>query len=196
MSSTNSLAFGGPRDDAALTAAKSCSSSPGTTPIIRDSVDLQPCSFHDMNSMALSASGRSAVNSSTFAHSSRATRGGGGVLGNRISCLKTPPKPNLKRGGVGGRALRGFFAPRGFYPPEGHPGPPTPPPPPPPMKYIVFGTSEQLGMRPRCNLTIRTAPTNVYGRVSSAWVFPAVGTRNLGAVGLRGGHAVRNTPWG
>ena len=63
------------------------------------------------------------------------------------------------------------------------------------MKYIVSGTSEQLGMWPRCDPTIRTAPTNVYGRVSSAWVFPAVGTRNLGTVGLRGGHGVRNTPW-
>ena len=64
------------------------------------------------------------------------------------------------------------------------------------MKYIVSGTSEQLGMRPKRDPIIRTAPTNVYGRVSSAWVFPAVGTRNLGTVGLRGGHGSRNTPWG
>ena len=48
----------------------------------------------------------------------------------------------------------------------------------------------------KCDPTISTAPTNVYGRVSSAWVFPAVGTRNLGTVGLRGGHGVPNTPWG
>ena len=64
------------------------------------------------------------------------------------------------------------------------------------MKNIVSGTSEQLGMRPRCDPTIRTAPTNVYGRVSSAWVFPAVGTRNLGTVGFRGGIGVQSTPWG
>ena len=81
--------------------------------------------------------------------------------------------------------LREFFAVRGYCPQEGHPGPPNPPP----MKYIVSGTSEQYP-------TIRTAPTNIYGRVSSAWVFPAMGTRNLGTVGLRGGHGVRNTPWG
>ena len=73
MFSRNSLAFAGPRDEAARTAAKSRLSSPRTTPAIKDSVHLHPCSFQDMNSMALSASGRSAVNSLTFAHSSRAT---------------------------------------------------------------------------------------------------------------------------
>ena len=31
--------------------------------------------------------------------------------------------------------------------------------------HIVSGTSELLGMRPRCDPTIRTAPTRVYGRV-------------------------------
>ena len=107
--------------------------------------------------------------------------------------LKTPPEPNLKKGGVlGGGGLRAFFAAWGYCPREGHPGPPNPSP----MKYIVLGTSEQLGMWPRCDPTIRTAPTNVCGRVSLAWVFPAVGTGNLGTVGLQGGHGVRNTPWG
>ena len=51
------------------------------------------------------------------------------------------------------------------------------PPNPPPMKYIVPGTSEQLGMRPRCDPTIRTAPTNVYGRVSSSWGCTVLSTR-------------------
>ena len=107
--------------------------------------------------------------------------------------LKNPPRAKFKKGGgVGGGGLRGFFAARGYCPRKGHPGPPTPPP----MKYIVSGTSERLGMRPRCDPTVRTAPTNVYGRVSSAWVFPAVGISNLGTVGLRGGHGVRSTPWG
>ena len=108
--------------------------------------------------------------------------------------LKTLPRARFKKGGGGlGGFLRGFFAARGYCPRKRPPGPPTPPPP--PMKNIVSGTSEQLGMRPRCNPTIRTAPTNVYGRVSSAWVFPAVGTRNLGTVGLRGGHGVAALPW-
>ena len=48
-------------------------------------------------------------------------------------------------------------------------------PKPLPMKYIVSGTSEQLGMQPRCDPTIRTAPTKVYGRVSWAWVFSGRG---------------------
>ena len=102
-----------------------------------------------------------------------------------MSCLN-PPGAKFKEGGGLGGGLRGYC------PREGHPGPPTPPP----MKYIVSGTSEHLGMGPRWDPTIRTAPTNVYGRVSSAWVFPAVGTRNLGTVGVRGGHGVRNPPWG
>ena len=71
MSSKKSLAFAGPREDAALTATKSHWRSPGTTPVIRDSVHLQPCAFQDMNSIALAARGRSAVNSSTFAQRSR-----------------------------------------------------------------------------------------------------------------------------
>ena len=74
--------------------------------------------------------------------------------------------------------------------------PQSPPTTPHQMKYIVSGTSEQLGMRPRCDPTICTAPTNVYGRVSSAWLFPPMGTRNLGIVGLQGSHGVQNTPWG
>ena len=70
------------------------------------------------------------------------------------------------------------------------------------MKYIVSGTSEQLGTRPRCDPTIRTAPTNVYGRVSSAWVFPAVGAKNLGlwvseaVMGFKIHHGVRIAAWG
>ena len=80
-----------------------------------------------------------------------------------------------------------FLSARGYCPGEGHPGPPNPPPK---TKYIVSGTSEQLRMRPGCDLTIRTAPTNVYGRVSSAWVFPAMGTTNLETMGLRGSHEV------
>ena len=87
------------------------------------------------------------------------------------------------------------------------------------VQLVVFvATSEQLGMRPRCDPTIRTAPTNVYGRVSSAWVFLAVGTRNLGTMGsevvmgieihhgvrivawglkhIKFGHGVRNASWG
>ena len=118
---------------------------------------------------------------------------GGQVSRKSDIMLKNPPEPNLKKGGgSGGGGFKGFFAARGCCPREGHPGPPNPPQ----MKYIVSGTSEQLGMQPRCDLTIRTAPTNLYGRVSSAWVLPAVGTRNLGTVGLRGGHGVENTPWG
>ena len=120
-------------------------------------------------------------------------RQGGGILGNRISCLKPPPEPNLKKGGVLEGGFKGVFRCAGVLSAETAPRPPKPLPP---MKNIVSGTSEQLGMRPRCDPTIRTAPTNVYGRVSSAWVFPAVGTRNLGTVGLRGGHGVRSTPWG
>ena len=58
MSSKNSLAFARPRDDATCTAAKSRLRAPGTTPVIRDSVDLQPCSFHAKNSIALSAKGK------------------------------------------------------------------------------------------------------------------------------------------
>ena len=50
--------------------------------------------------------------------------------------------------------------------------------------HIVSGTSEPLGMRPRCDPTIRTTPTCVYGRVASAWVFPAMGTENLKTTGV------------
>ena len=70
------------------------------------------------------------------------------------------------------------------------------------MKYMVSGTSEQLGVRPRCDPTIRTAPTNVYGRVSSAWVFPGMGNRNRGTVGLEAvmgfeiHHGAKNGEWG
>ena len=73
MSSTKSLALAGPRDDAARTAANSRFRSPGTTPAIRDSVHLQPCSLHATNSTALSVKGSSAVNSSTRLHRSPAT---------------------------------------------------------------------------------------------------------------------------
>ena len=71
MSSKNGVAFAGPWDDTALTAAKSRLSSARTTHATKDSVHLHPCSFHDMNSVAVSASGKSAVNSLTFAQSSR-----------------------------------------------------------------------------------------------------------------------------
>ena len=73
MSSTKSLAFARSRDDAARAVAKSRFRSAGTTPAIRDSVHLQPCSFQAKNSTALSVRGSPAVNSSTCAHSSRAT---------------------------------------------------------------------------------------------------------------------------
>ena len=70
------------------------------------------------------------------------------------------------------------------------------------MKNIVSGTSERLGMRPRCDPTIRTAPTNVYGRVSLAWVFPAVGTRKTSGLwvseavmGFEVHHGVRIATW-
>ena len=116
------------------------------------------------------------------------TQGGGGVLGNRISC-SNPPRAKFKKGGVLGGGVKGVFRCAGVLSAGRAPHPP-------PMKYIVSGTSEQLGMRPKCDPTICTAPTNVYGRVSLAWVFPAGGTRNLGTVGLQGGHGVRNTPWG
>ena len=33
---------------------------------------------------------------------------GGGVLGNRISCLKTPPELNFEKGGLGG-GFKGVF---------------------------------------------------------------------------------------
>ena len=59
--------------DSSRTAAKSGLSCLGTTPAIKDSVHLHLCSLQDMNSMVLFASGRSAVNSLTFAHSRRAT---------------------------------------------------------------------------------------------------------------------------
>ena len=56
---------------------------------------------------------------------------GAGILGNRISCLKTPPpRAKFKKGGgLGGGGLRGFFAARGYCPRKRPPGPPTPPPP-------------------------------------------------------------------
>ena len=122
--------------------------------------------------------------------------------------LKPPPRAKFKNGGVWGRVLRGFFAVRGYRPREGHrhPSPPSPPPNNPAWRtqngpgglkghhtctpnethsgsHIVSGTLEQLGMRPRGDATIRTALTNVYGRVSLAWVFAAMGTGNLGNVG-------------
>ena len=49
--------------------------------------------------------------------------------------------------------------------------------------HIVLGTFEQLGMRPKCDPTICTAPIHVSGRVSLAWIFPAMGTKSLGTVG-------------
>ena len=94
---------------------------------------------------------------------------GGGGLGNRISCLKNLPKAKIKGGG-----FKEVFRCAGVSSAGRAPRPPKSAPPTTrhQMKYIVLGTSEQLGMRPCCDLTIRTAPTNVYGGVSSAWVFP------------------------
>ena len=108
-------------------------------------------------------------------------RGGRGSRKSDI-LLTTPPRAKLKKKGGFWGGLRGFFVAWCYCPREGPPAPRNSPHP--PMKYIVSGTSEQLGMWPKCDLTIRTAPTNVYGRVSSAWVFPAVGTGNFGIVGL------------
>ena len=56
-------------------------------------------------------------------------QGGGGILGNRISCLK-PPRAKFKKGGRfgGGGVVRGVFAARGYCPREGHPGPQNRPP--------------------------------------------------------------------
>ena len=57
-------------------------------------------------------------------------------------------------------------------------------------------------MWPRCDPTIHTAPTHLLGRVSSAWVFLAMGTKNLGTMvteavmGFEIHHGVGNTPWG
>ena len=65
MSSTDILAFAGSQDEAARTSANNSVGSLGTTPTIQDSVHLHLCSFQDMNSMALSASGVSAMTSST-----------------------------------------------------------------------------------------------------------------------------------
>ena len=67
VSSRNNLK---PRDESAFTTAESRRRPFGTTPAIRGSGHLHPCSFQDLNCMAI---GRSAVNSLTFAHSSRAT---------------------------------------------------------------------------------------------------------------------------
>ena len=53
---------------------------------------------------------------------------GGGILRNRISCLKPPQSQIQKRGGGGGGGLRGFFAARGYCPRKRPPGPPNPPP--------------------------------------------------------------------
>ena len=55
------------------------------------------------------------------------TLGGGGVLGNRISCFKTPPGPNLKKGGFWG-GLKGVFRCAGVLSAETAPRPPKPPP--------------------------------------------------------------------
>ena len=73
MSSKKSLAFAGPRDDAARTAVNCRFRSPGMTPAIRDPVQLQPCSLHAENSTALPVRGSSAVYSTTRLHRSRAT---------------------------------------------------------------------------------------------------------------------------
>ena len=52
--------------------------------------------------------------------------GGGGVLENRISCLKNPPEPNLKGGG----AFKEVFRYAGVLSTGRAPRPPNPPPPP------------------------------------------------------------------
>ena len=91
------LGLAGPHDDAALNAAKSRLSSPGTTHAIKDSVHLHPCSFQDMNSMALSASGRSAVNSSIFAHSSCATASSPWHIMRKLPVSSSCPPQKMQR---------------------------------------------------------------------------------------------------
>ena len=90
--------------------------------------------------------------------------GGGGDSRKSDIMLKTPSRAKFKKRGVLGGGFKGVFHCAGALPAGRAPRPTNPPPP--PMKYIVSGTSEKLGMRPRCDPTIRTAPTNVYGRVS------------------------------
>ena len=97
-------------------------------------------------------------------------------------------------------------------------GPPPPQIPLLQMNYIVSGTSKQWGMRPRCDPTIHTAPTNVYGRVSLDWVFlpwvpetsglwvseavmgleihHGVVNAQWGLKHINVGHRIRNAPWG
>ena len=73
-------------------------------------------------------------------------RGGGGILGNRISCLKTPPEPNLKKGGgLGG--FKGDFRCAGVLSAETPPPPrpPKPPPPPPPNEEHSVGHLRTVG---------------------------------------------------
>ena len=152
-------------------------------------------------------------------------RGGGGGSQKSDILLKTPQKAKFKKGGAG---FKGVFCYARVSSAGRAPQPPIPRPPPPPnpawwtqngpgglkgyhtctpneihsVSHIVSGTSEQLGMQRRCVPTIRTAPTNVYCSVSSAWVFRAMGTENSGlwvsqaVMGLEIHHGVRNAAWG
>ena len=65
-------------------------------------------------------------------------------------------------------------------------------PPPPPIAPHFLRTF------PHCpptspHFSFCTAPTCVYSRVASAWVFPTMGTEKLETAGLRDGHGVRDT---
>ena len=66
----------------------------------------------------------------------------------------------------------------------------------------MSGTSKRLGMRPRCDPTIRTAPTCVYGRVALAWVVrqwvPKTSRLQVSEafLGFEIQNGVRDTSWG
>ena len=74
---------------------------------IKDSVHLHPCSFQDMNSMAVAAGGRSAVNYSTFAHSSRA--GASSLSHNMHKWPVSSSGPPQKMKGSAGITVRVIF---------------------------------------------------------------------------------------
>ena len=61
--------------------------------------------------------------------------------------------------------------------------------------HIVWGTSEQLGMRPRCDLTICTAP-NIYGGFHRLGYFRPWVPETSGLWVSKVVMGVRNTPWG
>ena len=73
MSSRKRRALAGPLGVVVLTVAKRHCLSCGSTPAIKEIVHRTPCSFQDMSYMALFASGRSPMTSSTLAHRAFAT---------------------------------------------------------------------------------------------------------------------------